>query len=68
MSETIAQERTQRQPIAKDTPVTIISTGRRMKVWLDMGDLNIICYSYSPYRGSNEFGELHTLDNLVVGR
>jgi hypothetical protein len=68
MSETIAQERTQRQPIAKDTPVTIASTGRRMKVWRDMGDLNIICYSYSSYKGNTEFAELHTLDNLIVGR
>lgn len=62
MSEQV--ERSPRTPIAKGTNVTVVSTGRRMKVWRDMGDLNIICYSYQ----GNEFAELHTLDNLVVSK
>lgn len=71
MSEEELEERTQRPEFPKDTEVVVKATGRRMKVWKDQGDLNIMCYShdmqYDHYLQRMEtFNELHTLDELLV--
>lgn len=71
MSEEELEERTQRPEFPKDTEVVVKATGRRMKVWKDQGDLNIMCYShdmqYDHYLQRMEtFSELHTLDELLV--
>lgn len=71
MSDVQLEERTQRPEFPKDTEVVVKATGRRMKVWKDHGDLNIMCYSHDMqydhyFQRMQEFNELHTLDELLV--
>lgn len=73
MSEEELEERTQRPEFPKDTEVVVKATGRRMKVWKDQGDLNIMCYSHNMQcvlingkKHNEPFAELHTLDELLV--
>ena len=71
MSDVQLEERTQRPEFPKDTEVVVKATGRRMKVWKDHGDLNIMCYSHDMqydhyFQQMQEFNELHTLDELLV--
>lgn len=63
--------RVQRPEFPKDTEVVVKATGRKMKVFKDDGDLNIMCYShdmkFDHYSQKMEtFSELHVLDELLV--
>lgn len=64
-------KRVQRPEFPKDTEVVVKATGRKMKVFKDNGDLNIMCYShdmkFDHYSQKMEtFSELHVLDELLV--
>jgi hypothetical protein len=64
-------KRVQRPEFPKDTEVVVKATGRKMKVFKDNGDLNIMCYSHDMqydhyHQRMQTFEELHVLDELLV--